>query len=109
MWSVPEGEGSISGTGDVFGLGGVPSGGFGTWKAPASSQTPCHFASIAFGSYFSIASAPISRQKSLSCERLRGSWRGAAAFASCPIQAAAACERKVAASPAGGQNRGRAV
>ena len=48
MCSVPEGYGSISSTYDLRARSAVAgSSGFGVSKAPASSQTRCHFVSIA--------------------------------------------------------------
>ena len=49
-------------------------------KAPASSQTCCHFASIACGSYV-VQISPPDTKKPLDREAV-GSWRGAAAVAS---------------------------
>ena len=43
---------------------------FETWKALASSQTRCHFSSIALASYLSITVHRSEEQKSLSRERL---------------------------------------
>ncbi len=54
MCSSPEGYGSISSTYAFARSARAGSAGFGVVKAPASSQTCCHFASIAWGSYESI-------------------------------------------------------
>src|SRR5580765_3677981 len=50
----PDGYGSISSWYQWFSGAGAPGSGFSTWKALASSQTRCHFASIACASYVSI-------------------------------------------------------
>src|SRR4051794_3656263 len=52
MCSSPEGEGSISST-YVCCSGAASGSGFGTANARSSSQTRCHFASTAWGSYLS--------------------------------------------------------
>ena len=50
----PDGYGSIS-SWYQWRSSAASGSGFGVWKAPASSQTRCHFASICFGSYLSMA------------------------------------------------------
>ena len=55
----------------------VCTGSFETWNAFASSQTRCHFCSIALASYLSITVSLVSEeQKSLSRERLHENGRG---------------------------------
>ena len=68
MWSWPDGYGSISSMYDLL-ASASPGSGLATSNACSSSQTRCHFASIAFGSYFSIT---VSGYKKASRERGRG-------------------------------------
>ena len=75
MCSVPDGYGSIAST-YALPERSAPGSGFGTWKAFESSQTRCHFASIADASYLSMKT-----KKPLAREAV-GSRRGAAACAS---------------------------
>src|SRR5919201_2726075 len=56
MCSVPDGYGSIS-SWYQWRSSPPPGGGFGVWKMRSASQTRCHFASIACGSYRSITSS----------------------------------------------------
>jgi len=56
----------------------APGAGLSTWKAWASSQTPCHFASISLGSYLVMGTKnPLVR------EAVGSSARFVAAFTSC--------------------------
>src|SRR5215471_11718747 len=78
MWMLgADGYGSISSWYQWLSAAGSPSTGFSTWKAPASSQTRCHFASISWGSYLGVVieKCPMER-KNLSEERPWGSRRG---------------------------------
>src|SRR4051812_39775340 len=55
MWRLgPDGYGSISSWYQWFSAVGAPGTGFGTRKAPSSSQTRCHFDSISWGSYLGV-------------------------------------------------------
>src|ERR1700751_4520313 len=55
MWRLgPDGYGSISSWYQWFSGVGAPGTGLGTWKAPSSSQTRCHLASISWGSYLGV-------------------------------------------------------
>src|SRR5215469_8636696 len=72
----PDGYGSISSWYQWFSTGGSPGTGLSTWKAPASSQTRCHFASISCGSYLGVIGKRPLERKNLSEERPLGGRRG---------------------------------
>src|SRR4051812_2064913 len=57
MWRLgPDGYGSISSWYQWSVVVGAPGTGLGTWNAPSSSQTRCHFCSMSCGSYLGVLS-----------------------------------------------------
>src|SRR3954464_2329478 len=71
MCRMPDGYGSISSWYQWRSSPAAPGSGFATWKACASSQTRCHFASIVFASYLSVSLTSRSRDEKASRERGR--------------------------------------
>src|ERR1044071_5629468 len=69
-----EGYGSISSWYQWFSAVGAPGTGFGTWNAPSSSQTRCHFVSISWGSYLGVIENVLWNEKT---SPRRGSGRSA--------------------------------